>query len=229
MAKTTSTDLSTPRQLVLPGNLKQIAVAEIRRMIFARELQPGARIEQEAIADQIGMSKIPVREALSALVAEGLVEMIPRRGAFVVPLTKQDVEDQYWLLAHISGRAAELATQKMTEDALDELTALADAMERAATPSERQELTFRFHSLINHAADAPRITAVLRILGSPIPVEFYESSPDTVADVDAEHRALLAAFRTRSSSAARSAMEQHFLGGAEYAIDALEAQGFWND
>lgn len=217
------------RQLVLPGNLKQVAVAEIRRMIFARELQPGARIEQETLADQLGMSKIPVREALSALVAEGLVETIPRRGAFVVPLTKQDVEDQYWLLAHISGRAAELAAIRMTPETLAELTSLADDMEDTRDTAERQELNFRFHSIINHAAGSPRIAAVLRLLGSPIPVEFYESSPQTVGVVDAEHRTLLAAFRQRSGAAARSAMEAHFLGGATYAIDTLEAQGFWDD
>ncbi len=222
-----STTNHTTRHVVLPDSLKQIALTEIRRRIFAREIEPGARIEQEPLAEEIGMSKIPVREALSALVAEGLVEIIPRRGAFVVPLSKTDIEDHYWMLAHISGRAAERAAKNLSEEALAELERLIEQMEAATDEQERAQANFKFHSLINHAAQSPRILSVLRTLGSPIPLEFYESNTEMAAEADAEHRDLLDALRSRSDTRARAAMEDHFMQGAEKAIEILEAQGFW--
>jgi DNA-binding GntR family transcriptional regulator len=218
----------TARQIVLPDSLKQIALTEIRRRIFAREIKPGARIEQEPLAEEIGMSKIPVREALSALVAEGLVEMIPRRGAFVVPLSKADIADHYWMLAHISGRAAERAAENLSEESLDELARLIERMEAATDEQERSQANFEFHSLINHAAHSPRILAVLRTLGSPIPLEFYESNTELATEADAEHRDLLDALRSRSGPRARAAMEDHFMQGADKAIEVLAAQGFWD-
>ncbi|MFF0492530.1 GntR family transcriptional regulator [Nocardia sp. NPDC004068] len=222
-----STSNRTARHVVLPDSLKQIALTEIRRRIFARELAPGARIDQEPLADEIGMSKIPVREALSALAAEGLVEMVPRRGAFVVPLSKADIEDHYWMLAHLSGRAAERAAENLSEESLAELERLIEQMETATDEQERARANFTFHSLINHAAESPRILAVLRTLGSPIPLEFYESNTEMAPEADAEHRNLLEALRSRSGPRARAAMEDHFLRGAQKAIEILDAQGFW--
>ncbi|MGV9674002.1 GntR family transcriptional regulator [Nocardia sp. NPDC003482] len=222
-------DTAPPRTVTLPASLKQVAMDEIRRRIFARELKAGARIDPDALGAELGMSKIPVREALSALVGEGIVELIPRRGAFVVPLSKRDVEDHYWMLAVISGRAAERAAETLSESALAELETLADAMEHATTERQRDQAAFRFHSLINHAAQSPRMTTVLRMLGTPLPLGLYESHARLAADADTEHRELLSALRSRSPAAARRAMEHHFMAGAEASIRALEAQGFWDE
>ncbi|WP_063063481.1 GntR family transcriptional regulator [Nocardia violaceofusca] len=220
---------ASPRAVTLPASLKQVAMDEIRRRIFTRELKAGAKVDPEALGSELGMSKIPVREALSALVGEGIIELIPRRGAFVAPMSKRDIEDHYWMLAVVSGRAAERAAETLSESALTELEKLANLMERAATEPERDQAAFRFHSLINHAAQSPRMNTVLRMLGTPLPLGLYESHSRLAADADAEHREVLAALRSRKPAAARKAMERHFLEGARASIAALEAQGFWDE
>jgi DNA-binding GntR family transcriptional regulator len=215
-------------RVALPSSLKQVAMDEIRRRIFTGELRAGMRVDQESLAEEIGMSRIPVREALAALVGEGIIEMIPRRGAFVVPLSPQDIQDHYWMLASISGRAAERAAQHLSDAELNELQELADGMERSTTEHAREQFNFRFHSLINHAAASPRLIATLKMLGSPLPLGFYESHARMAAEADAEHRELLEALRSRSGPDARQAMKHHFLQGANEAVAMLEERGFWD-
>ena len=212
----------------LPASLKQVAMQEIRRRVFARELRPGVRVDPEVLGRELGMSKIPVREALSALVGEGIIESVPRRGAFVASLSRRDIEDGYWMLARISGHAAARAAESVTDATLNELESLADAMERTRSSAEREDLAFRFHGLINRTAASPRISATLRMLGSPLPLGLYEAHPDLAADADTEHRLVLDALRSRSADDARDAMEQHFDHGARASIAVLEEQGFWS-
>ncbi|QKT06505.1 GntR family transcriptional regulator [Gordonia sp. X0973] len=213
--------------VALPQSLKQVAVEEIRRRIFARELAAGSRIEQEALAEQIGMSKIPVREAISALVAEGLVEVFPRRGAFVVSLSRQDIEDHYWMLARISGHAAARAAAVVSDATLAQLETTLDALQATDDDDERARLAASFHAIINQAAGSRRMNSVLRTLGSPIPLDFYDSNPD--AHAHDEHRALLDALIAHDPDRARAAMDAHFENGAAEAIAALERSGFWAD
>ncbi|MFT3661439.1 MAG: GntR family transcriptional regulator [Gordonia sp. (in: high G+C Gram-positive bacteria)] len=212
-------------QVNLPSSLQQVAADEIRRRIFARELAPGARIEQESLAEEIGMSKIPVREAISALVTEGLVEMFPRRGAFVVEMTKQDIEDHYWMLAHISAHAAARAAETIADETLDRLDENIAAMEAATDEAERSRLSTGFHATVNQAAGSRRMNSVLRMLGSPVPLDFYETRTECHAEQD--HRAILDALRARDPERTRAAMENHFIVGAVAAIKALEDAGFW--
>ncbi|MBP0656595.1 GntR family transcriptional regulator, partial [Mycobacterium tuberculosis] len=85
---------------------KESAAREIRSLVFAGELRPGSKVDQDALAEKLGMSKLPVREALIALAGEGIIETIPRRGAFVADLAREDIRDHYWMLGVISGLAA---------------------------------------------------------------------------------------------------------------------------
>ncbi|WP_440712489.1 GntR family transcriptional regulator [Gordonia sp. FQ] len=214
-------------KVTLPSSLQQIAAEEIRRRIFARELKPGARIEQEALAEEIGMSKIPVREAISALVTEGLVEIFPRRGAFVVEMSPQDIEDHYWMLAHISGRAAARAAETISDETLARLEENLADMEAAHDEDERSRLGFAFHAAINQAAGSRRMNSVLRMLGSPVPTDLYEARTDG-DDADHDHHEILAALKAHDPERARAAMERHFITGATAALRALERQGFWD-
>ncbi len=217
------------RKFALPKSLKQVALEEVRRRIFAREIPAGSRIEQVALAKELGMSRIPVREAISALVAEGLVELIPRRGAFVISLTKRDLIDHYWMLAQISARAAEGAAEFITEEELEQLERLADAVEAAQDEAERDRLNFEFHALINRAAHSPRLVTMFRTLGTPIPLRFYESHERFAAESQAEHRELIGLLRQHDVSGARSLMKLHMHKGIHETIAALEADGFWDD
>ena len=95
------TTVSTSDDVPQPSVLKQRAAQEIRRRIFAGEMRPGSKVDQDAIAADLGISKLPVREALIALDGEGIIQVAPRRGAFVAELSREDVRDHYLSLIHI--------------------------------------------------------------------------------------------------------------------------------
>ncbi|GAA1482189.1 GntR family transcriptional regulator [Gordonia sinesedis] len=211
------------------AGLKQAAAAEIRRQIFAGAMRPGTRVDQDALAAQLGMSKLPVREALIALESEGVIQMIPRRGAFVAELSREDIRDHYWMLGVISGLAAERAAAKLPDSAFVELDEIAARMEAGDSGDSHEELNFRFHRVINVGSGSRRLVSELKLLSSAIPTGFYESHPDWVASGLRDHREILDALRSRSAGIARTLTEGHFLRGGNHAVALLEAGGFWTD
>jgi DNA-binding GntR family transcriptional regulator len=209
-----------------PTSLKTAAVQEIRRRIFAGELRPGDKIDQDEIADSLGISKLPVREALIALELESIVDMPPRRGAFVAPMTREDVRDHYWLLGVVSGLAAARAATRIPESSLDALGRILDRMATASS-RDRETLNFEFHRRINRASGSRRLLTELKVLGSAGPHGFYETHDDWSETADRDHREILAALRARDTGTARVVTEEHFLHGGDRAVHMLESRGFW--
>jgi DNA-binding GntR family transcriptional regulator len=208
------------------SNLKQAAAQEIRRQIFAGEIRPGTRVDQDAIAARLGFSKLPVREALIALAGEGVIQMIPRRGAFVASLGREDIRDHYWMLGVISGMAAERAAAKLSDHSLNELRDIAEHME-TRDASSQEDLNFCFHRLINRAAGSRRLIGELKLLSNAIPFGFFDSHPDWVTTGLRDHREILDALISRSAGRARTLTEGHFLRGGNQAVELLEERGFW--
>ncbi|MEU1997345.1 GntR family transcriptional regulator [Nocardia gamkensis] len=209
-----------------PTSLKTIAVQEIRRRIFAGELRPGDKIDQDEIADSLGISKLPVREALIALELESIVDMPPRRGAFVAPMTRDDVRDHYWLLGVVSGLAAARAAPRIPASSLDTLSRILDRMTTASS-RDRETLNFEFHRIINRASGSRRLLTELKVLGSAGPHGFYETHDDWPETADRDHREILAALLARDAATARAVTEEHFLHGGARAVHMLESRGFW--
>ncbi|ONF73698.1 GntR family transcriptional regulator [Amycolatopsis keratiniphila] len=210
------------------GNLKALAAQEIRRRIFAGELRPGAKIDQEAVAEELGISKLPVREALITLDHEGVVEHIARRGAYVAELTRDDIRDQYRVFGLVSGLAAERAAKSLSSESLQALADLADRAESCVDPAEQERLNFEFHRRINHGSESRRLISILGILGKTVSHGFYEAHEDWPAKAREDHRRIVDALLERSGDRARMAVERHFADGAERAVSLLEAQGFWD-
>ncbi|KZB83156.1 GntR family transcriptional regulator [Amycolatopsis regifaucium] len=210
------------------GNLKALAAQEIRRRIFAGELRPGTKIDQEAVAEELGISKLPVREALITLDHEGVVEHIARRGAYVAELTRDDIRDQYRVFGLVSGLAAERAAKSLSSESLQALVDLADRAESCVDPIEQERLNFEFHRRINHGSASRRLISILGILGKTVSHGFYEAHEDWPAKAREDHRRIVDALLARSGDRARTAVERHFADGAERAVALLEAQGFWD-
>ncbi|MGW5523954.1 GntR family transcriptional regulator [Gordonia sp. NPDC003950] len=207
--------------------LKQTAAKEIRRRVFSGEMKPGTKVDQDALADRLGMSKLPVREALISLAGEGIIETIPRRGAFVADLAREDIRDHYWMLGVISGLAAERASMNLTDDELAELSALATRMESADDLLALERLNFGFHRVVNLGARSRRLVAELRLLSGAIPDGFFDSHPESVASSLRDHREIVDALASRSPGMARTLTEGHFLRGGHRAVALLEERGFW--
>src|SRR5690348_5383080 len=112
--------------------LSEEVAAHLRDRIMAGELRPGERIRLEEVAERLGVSITPVREALLTLRGYDMVELQPRRGYVVAPLSRQDIVDVFELQAHIAGELAARVAQRIGEPELAELTAAHAAVRRAA-------------------------------------------------------------------------------------------------
>jgi DNA-binding GntR family transcriptional regulator len=216
-----------PRVRRIPS-LKEAAAEEIRRRVFAAELPPGSKIDQEGLARQLGISRVPVREALITLHDEGIVENVARRGAFVAPLSREDVHDHYRLVGVVSGLAAERAAEHLTVVELDRLRTIASEMEACASADEEEHLNFEFHRLINRAAHSRRLLLVLGMLINAVPSTFYESHSDWSAQAHQDHRVVIDALAARDGGRARRVIETHFASAADRAVMYLEARNFWD-
>jgi DNA-binding GntR family transcriptional regulator len=165
------------------------AARAIRGWIFHGELRPGERVPQDRVAEELGISRIPVREALIALDREGWVTIELHRGAFVNALDERAVRDHYELLGVVYGFAVRQAALHR-DDASDEaLVAIEEQLRRATTAGALYPLAVSFHAAIVAAARSPRIRALLRAMPPLVPGDFFEMVGDAL---DRQREALLA-------------------------------------
>jgi len=164
----------------------------IRRLIFEGELRPGMRVPQDAIANDLGVSRIPVREALIVLEREGWVTNEMHRGAFINALDEQSVHDHYELFGLIYGFAAKRALTRGAADLPQHLADIQARFSATTSPAEMYDLSIAFHNSIVRATGSPRITVALRALSALVPGNFFELVPDAV---EVERRGLAAIVR----------------------------------
>lgn len=217
-------DGSTRRDaLISRRNLKDEVAEKIRDQIFRGELAPEARINQDKLAESWGTSKLPVREALISLEAEGLVTNVARRGSFVVPLTTDEVENHYHIYGLVAGFAAERAATRLTDLELRALDELNTNMAASAKSAEHESINFEFHRIIDRAAKSRRLNAVIRTLSRSMPHEFYLITPGWHEEALRDHKMIYEALRQRDGEAANRAMLDHVKRGGVRAAANLEA------
>ena len=106
-----------------PGGLHEQAAARLRTMLVEGRIRPGAKLNERELSEQLRVSRTPLREAIKMLAAEGLVDLLPNRGAVAVRLTEADVRHSFELLAELEGLAGELAAARISDEARNELRA----------------------------------------------------------------------------------------------------------
>ena len=209
------------------GGLADDVASYVRDLVLTGRLRPGVKVDQDAIGRALDVSRSPIREALVVLGQEGLLDVTPRRGAFVARLSPEDIVDHYELYGVVSGRAAAMAADNLKDEQLDELEAIHAAF-TTGTDADLSALNDDFHRIINTAA--PRRTRwLLRHLVRSVPAAYYEFADGWNAQAVEHHRAILAALLDRDGDAARDAMEAHLHESGVAAVDALHARGFWED
>jgi DNA-binding GntR family transcriptional regulator len=156
------------------------AALYIRRLIFDGVLREGDRVPQDAIAEKLGLSRIPVREALLFLEREGWVTIKPHRGAFIGALDETVVRDHYELYGHVYSFAAARAAERQTPEMLARLTELQKQIQTAEDPQSAWRLNQAFHSAIIDMARSPRLHAVLGALAGIVPGNFFDLVPGSV-------------------------------------------------
>ena len=210
------------------ANLADEVAAHIRSEILAGRLRPGQRIDQDAIADGLGVSRLPVREALISLDREGLIQTIPRKGSYVSRIDREDIVDHYQILGQVAGLAAARAVARLHEEDLAQLVELHRRMSESASLEEQQRLNHEFHRMINLAAESPRMTSVLLLLARSLPMPYADFPAEWLDEANHQHRDIIDAFARRDTLAAQRAMEQHINASARHAIEVLERLDFFD-
>ncbi|MEU3528715.1 GntR family transcriptional regulator [Streptomyces sp. NPDC038707] len=206
--------------------------SHVRELILSGEVRPGAFLRVERVAEATGVSSTPAREGLFVLRSEGLVRLVPRRGFMVAPFTRQDVRDLFWAQAQLSGQLAARAAQRITPERIGRLEAMLEEFQTAVTTGEPQHITalgHRFHREINLAADARRLSLLLRSVVRHLPDRFYAAIEGQVAATRTEHPELVEALRRHEAHRAGELMREHILAGADRLIEVLEGRGLWRD
>ena len=176
------------------GTAAQHAVESLRRTFIAWELKPGERVRQEEIAERLGISLAPVREALAVLEQEGQLTYRPRRGYFVTELDLDDLQEIYGLRRLVEGRAARGALPQLDADARERISLAArdceEAVERGDVTAEL-EANRRFHFAVLEAPDQVHTMRVVRLLWDSTETYralYYNDPADRIDSLEAHAR-----------------------------------------
>lgn len=203
--------------------------AHIRDAIVDGRYAPGARLGEVEIAELTRTSRTPVREALRQLEMEGLVEVLPHRGARVYTWTADDLEEIYDLRMTLEAMAAERATGRIRPAELDRMDELCVLMESATADNPDLDrlaaLNDEFHAIVRSAAASARLVSMLgAVIALPLVMRtFHRYTPTDLARSHAHHRDLVAALRAGDPVWAGSVMRAHVRAAKSVLLRALAA------
>lgn len=188
--------------------------AQVRHAILTGALRPKERITENQIAERFGLSRTPVREAFRRLEAEGLIVVVPQRGAFVSQPSLEDILEIYQIRTPLECMATRIAADTITEDQLRRLEELVEAERdgRERRSSDRSlRLNREFHAIIFACTRNRRLNSVLTEMQHQVH-RVRVLWPSTVNRLDEtwrEHAAIVAALRARDAAAAEQGMREH--------------------
>lgn len=226
--------MTTPALLLNHRQLRHLVAERLRAAILDGALLAGEWLRQERLAQEYGVSQMPVREALKELAAEGLVEHVPYRGVRVVAFSPGDVADLYAHRAFLEGRAAHAAATAISADELAELRCLVDAM-RAHMAHEQistyRTLNRQFHQLIVAASRRPYLVRSLGQIWAAFPSMLWSNFMSTALHPlpgrderdPQEHAAILDALARHDAAAAETCARLHIEGSGQMLVAALTA------
>lgn len=202
-----------------PPTAQLAVLAELRRRIVRAELEPGTSIRQEALAQELGVSRLPVREALMVLRAEQLVDYVQHKGYVVAALDIDDLNQTYHLRGILETEAAKQGMPNLTEKHIEEMRESMRLMERRQgdSVSDLLDENRRFHFILFSASHNARLDSLLRQLWDSCDRyrALYYTEPEDFARVIDEHRELVRDCESRSTKRVISLLDKHRQGGLE--------------
>ncbi len=194
------------------GETSAEAVARyVRKLIFDGALEAGQRLPQDEIAKAVGVSRIPVREAIISLEREGWLRVENHRGAFIFPLDARAVTDRFALYGRFYGFAARLAIERMTATDLQSMEQFAAEVARAKTPAAMERANTHYLGAVVSTAASNRLQAVLRSTSQIVPGNFFAVAGSL-------------AIQQRGVAIMQAAISARDVDGAERASVAMQAE-----
>ncbi len=187
---------------------------KIREDILSGRYAADEELREKTIGDELGVSRTPVREALRQLELEGLVSIIPNKGAYVVGITQKDVRDIYEIRSRLEGLCARWAAESITKEQLGELEEIIDLSEFYSGKERYEqvvELDNRFHGVLYHASGSKELRRVLLDFHCYVQRvrRITLSEPKRVADSNEEHSKILEALKLHDAELAETLAHEH--------------------
>ena len=206
--------------------LRDVVFNTLRQAILRGELKPGERLMEIQLANKLGVSRTPIREAIRKLELEGLVLMIPRRGAEVAEITEKSLRDVLEVRGALEELAVKLACQKITDAEILELRAAEKEFElalKSGDVTKYAEADVKFHDVIYHATNNQRLIQLLFNLREQMyryRVEYLKRQ-DAHGNLLAEHKQIIETIAARDMDAAVDAVCQHIDNQVSAVIDTI--------
>lgn len=215
--------VSIPRQ-----SLHQEVANRLRQRIIEGDIAPGSKLNERELCEVMNVSRTPLREAIKMLAAEGLVELLPNRGAAVAQLDEQDVIDTFEVIAGLEGLSGELAAQRITPEELAEIRAL--HFEMCAAHARRDLPTYyrlnaAIHERINAAARNPVLAQTWRTVNARLQVLRFRSNLDGAKWDQAldEHEQMVDMLARRDAEGLRKLLAHHLIVKRDTVIELIRA------
>lgn len=218
---------SGPSKITRSALYEEVA-ERLRTAIFSHELAPGSWVDEQALADQFGISRTPMREALKVLASEGLVILKPRRGCYVIELSDADLDQIFPVMALLEGRAAFEAAAKANVADFARLEKVHAELERHAANGDANrffEANDEFHTAVQDIANNRWLRQLIEDARKVIKLTRRQSleAEGRIDQSLQEHRKVMAAIKKRDSNEAARAMHDHLLSGRA-ALAVLKAR-----
>jgi DNA-binding GntR family transcriptional regulator len=220
MVNETAAGRSSPAGARPPTTVANYVTEAMRSGILEGRYPPGSRLDQQTLADELGASIIPVRESLRQLEAEGLVQITPRRGAFVVRPTDDEVREVYKVRSLLEGYATKEAVPRLKKDDLEELQSLADEMSRAThgnTYERWARVNREWHMRLYDAAELPLLLQIIGALWdrTTLTSHAYARDPGHRRASAQDHTRIMQAVRKGDADLAADLISQHIRSAME--------------
>lgn len=214
--------ISIPRQV-----LHQEVAVRLRQRIVEGQLAPGAKLNERELAEALNVSRTPLREAIKMLAAEGLVELLPNRGAVVAQMSEQDVIDTFEVIAGLEGQSGELAAQRIDEAELAEIRALHFEMMAAWTRRDLPtyyRINAQIHTLINAAARNPVLAQTWRNVNARLQALRFRSNFDEAKWKRAvkEHERMVELLAARDAAGLRALLIAHLMHKRDAVLELMK-------
>lgn len=206
---------SAPAGRLIRRTAVDLVTDELRSRILSGALAPGVALRQEALAEELGVSRIPLREAIRVLSSEGLVDVLPHRGAYVSMLSGSEVEEFFELRSRLEPWLMEIAATQIDAADLDRAEAMVTRMD-TADDSQWGQLNWQFHELLYRGANRPQALDIVRTLHekSERYFRFQIVHPTIRQQAHQEHMNIVSLCRQRNAAGAREALEAHIAEAA---------------
>jgi DNA-binding GntR family transcriptional regulator len=200
----------------------------LRQMLVENRIQPGAKLNERELSEVLNVSRTPLREAIKMLAAEGLVELLPNRGAIAVELTEADVLNTFEVMAGLEAQSGELAAERITEAELAEIKAMHFEMLAAYTRRDLPNyyrLNAAIHNAINAAAKNPVLASTYARVNARLQALRFRSNQDEEKWKAAvkEHELMIEALAARDGPAMRRVLLAHLANKREVVVQQLRA------